>query len=982
VLPRDLTFYLPDGPLPRGPVWPEALTARGLALLPEDSPARWTSRLRTGIAALATACGHPQDGLRVLSVLFPEGFASAGLSEQDLWTRLLLDGGFERAALITAQARQQLRDSPPARLLLVEALIALDRSAEATEIADGIPSVSAATSVATPLAQALLALAAQDLEGAETAVRAALAIRPDHSQAQALLARVLTAKGEHEEALRVLTDAAHTAQAVNQIELLAAQQALLHTLDRDEEAAACGQVRQTAIDALTGQLATQLEEMRSTGRRPRAAGAAAPAAPHPAMHRAAPAPAGPSAEWVLPAEFDLNEPPDQRLLDALFNHFGYTQFRPGQAAVLRSVLVDERDTLALLPTGQGKSLCFQLPALLLPGVVLVVSPLLALMADQIAGLAEVEALAERSVALNSTLSLDELDRRLAAVAQGGYKLVYVAPERLRQPPLLQALRQVGVSLLVVDEAHCTTIWGHSFRPDYLAIGDAAVALGNPRLLAVTATATPAMQEEIARSLGRPLTVISTGVLRENLSLAVEVHPDKEAKTGALLEFVRRERGSGVIYAGSRDTCEHLARLLRSRGIAAAHYHAGMLAEERAATQGRFMTGAVRVLCATVAFGMGVNKRDIRFIVHFQPARSLEAYVQEAGRAGRDGAPARCVLLVTSGDRGTLTRHAREDIPDLDALRSLYARLRRVLREANGRPINLEELAEGEDDRMEIDIRVGLSYLQRAGFVSRSLDCPLSFTLLLRGAPPPAEPGYAVLASLGVGTMRSTTLPSSALAAALHMSLADLEPQLLTWAAQGWVTVKQGRRGIALTLADPAPAGAGTQLQQVLTQVGDAALARAEALRRYIDAQGCRSQVIARHFGEATPAACGRCDRCLGISSEKKSTATPAKAQKPLSTDEAREVLLATVGGLPFSVGKTGLVRIVRGAAASPIGPDRCPQFGALAAWSGTRVEGLIAELVDLGDLIQDHSGEYPRLVLGEAAREALARLSHRMTAML
>jgi ATP-dependent DNA helicase RecQ len=287
---------------------------------------------------------------------------------------------------------------------------------------------------------------------------------------------------------------------------------------------------------------------------------------------------------------------------------------------------------------------------------------------------------------------------------------------------------------------------------------------------------------------------------------------------------------------------------------------------------------------------------------------------------------------------------------------------------------VEELAEGgEDTRVDIDVRVGLSYLQRAGFISRSLDCPLTFSLLVHGIPPPDEPGYATLVSLGVGSARAASLPSSALATALEIPLSDLESRLLAWAAQGWLRAKPGRRGLSLALADPPPAGAGAQLQSLLVQVGDAALARAEALRRYIDAQGCRSQVIARHFGEATPAACGRCDHCLGISPAKKSAPAPARSQgPPRGVDETRAALLATVGSLPFSVGKTGLVRIVRGAAASPIGPERCPQFGALGGWSTARVEGLIAELVDMGDLIQDRSGEYPRLVLGNAAREATA----------
>src|SRR5581483_557999 len=266
---------------------------------------------------------------------------------------------------------------------------------------------------------------------------------------------------------------------------------------------------------------------------------------------------------------------------ALRELFGYPSFRPGQAEIVAAALAG-RDTLALLPTGAGKSLCYQLPAMLLEGVTLVVSPLIALMKDQLDGLPP--AVAERSTLINSTLGRAEVEARLQRVADGEVKLVYAAPERLRQQPFLHALRRAGVALFVVDEAHCALLWGADFRPDYLFIPRALRALGEPPLLALTATATPAMQAELRRVLRRDLTVVTTGVLRDNLFLAVQRVANDEGKLRALAELCARERGPGIVYVSSRERAEELARFLRRKGVHAQPYHAGLAQETRARVQ--------------------------------------------------------------------------------------------------------------------------------------------------------------------------------------------------------------------------------------------------------------------------------------------------------------------------------------------------------------------------------------------------------------
>jgi ATP-dependent DNA helicase RecQ len=365
---------------------------------------------------------------------------------------------------------------------------------------------------------------------------------------------------------------------------------------------------------------------------------------------------------------------------ALRTWFGHDEFRNGQEQVVAAVL-SGKDVLAIMPTGAGKSLCYQLAAMLLDGCTLVISPLLALMKDQIDGLPP--PVYERATVISSMVDGDELLARQAGIRDGRYKLVYAAPERLRQRGFVDAMGRAGISLVVIDEAHCVALWGHDFRPDYLFVPRALADLGRagtrppPRLLAMTATATPAIQRELGARLGRPLTTVATGVLRPNLRLEVEEHRDREAKLRALVRLCKEERGSGIVYATSRDQTEQVAALLRRAGVSAGHYHAGMAREEREAAQNLYMLDRTRVMVATTAFGMGVDKSNVRFVAHLSPSRSLEAYVQESGRAGRDGRPSRCVLLVTRSDRNTLRRWASEERLDLATLRRLYGELRRL-----------------------------------------------------------------------------------------------------------------------------------------------------------------------------------------------------------------------------------------------------------------------------------------------------------------
>jgi ATP-dependent DNA helicase RecQ len=333
------------------------------------------------------------------------------------------------------------------------------------------------------------------------------------------------------------------------------------------------------------------------------------------------------------------------LAQALQRHFGYQRFRPGQEAIVRSVL-EGRPTIAILPTGGGKSLCFQLPALLLPGTTVVASPLVALMKDQ------VDQLCARGIAatfINSSLSESERQERQAQVRRGAYRLVYVAPERFRSSSFLQCLASQRIPLLAIDEAHCISAWGHDFRPDYQRLAQARLQINAERVLALTATATAEVRRDIAQALqlDKPRVFVA-GFDRPNLFIEISKASGDKDKLGRLLALARRG-GQGLVYAATRRNVEKIVAALRGHGVDAIGYHAGMEDGERTAVQDRYLRGEAQVIVATNAFGMGVDKPDIRFVSHFDVPRSVEAYYQEIGRAGRDGEPSLALLLFNFAD---------------------------------------------------------------------------------------------------------------------------------------------------------------------------------------------------------------------------------------------------------------------------------------------------------------------------------------------
>jgi ATP-dependent DNA helicase RecQ len=404
--------------------------------------------------------------------------------------------------------------------------------------------------------------------------------------------------------------------------------------------------------------------------------------------------------------------------------FGFKSLREGQEEVIRSVM-SGRDTLAIMPTGAGKSLCYQLPGAELPGTTVVVSPLLSLMKDQVDKLQE---LGMDAAQVNSTLTAREEGAVLEEIQKEQRDFVFVTPERLARPDFLDTLRTNVIDVFVIDEAHCISQWGHDFRPDYLRLRGAIEALGNPRVLALTATATPEVIEDILRQLGREdMEIIDTGIFRDNLHFEVIPVRNEEAKHEHLVRLLREIDGTGIVYTSTVRDCDAVTAHLESLGMAVARYHGRLSTRERKRSQDRFMKGELEAVVATNAFGMGIDKPDIRFVLHYNLPGSLESYYQEAGRAGRDGQPARCILLYQAEDRNTQLFFLNGRYPKAEHFAAVYRALGRL--NADRHEVAVAEVQRRADVALA-KVRVVLATMKDLGMVEENE--PSMFQLLRPG----------------------------------------------------------------------------------------------------------------------------------------------------------------------------------------------------------------------------------------------------------
>jgi ATP-dependent DNA helicase RecQ len=539
--------------------------------------------------------------------------------------------------------------------------------------------------------------------------------------------------------------------------------------------------------------------------------------------------------------------------------FGFDSFRPGQEEAIRAVL-EGRDTLAVMPTGGGKSLCYQVPALMQESLTVIVSPLISLMKDQVDSLLQ-SSVAEAAT-LHSGLSPEERWEVERRVRTGETRMLYVAPERLRSLEFVLSLRRAGVGLFVVDEAHCISEWGHNFRPDYLFLPRAVRDLGSPPILALTATATPRVRDDILRSLKmRSPQVVVTSFNRPNLTYRVLSAKEKKHKLPLVLDVIRNCPPPGIVYATTRKESEELAASLRRSGVDAAAYHAGMDAAERSDVQERFMTDELSVVVATVAFGMGVDKANVRFVIHSSVPGSLPAYMQESGRAGRDGENAECVILYRSADLGRRKRLVTLGTAGEDEVGSFFRALSGM--ESGGR-VNIPPnalAALGAVDPESAGIVLGS--LEESGLIHRGYDlwAEVEVRHLEEEREGLREEVAAVHAALpGSGTIdlpelarRAGVRPAVAQGALYRMMVdgtAEIIPRnsivdvrLRTQSLDG-----RSRRAIAARLKNRAAA----------------AYAQIRDVEAYANLTTCRREYLLRHFGDTEVVApCAGCDVCLG-----------------------------------------------------------------------------------------------------------------------
>ncbi len=547
-------------------------------------------------------------------------------------------------------------------------------------------------------------------------------------------------------------------------------------------------------------------------------------------------------------------------LSVLKEIFGFDTFRPGQEGVIRAVL-EGRDTLAVMPTGGGKSLCYQVPALMREGLTVIVSPLISLMKDQVDSL--LQSSVTTAATLHSGLSPEERWEVERKVRTGEIRMLYVAPERLRSLEFVLALRRAGVSLFVVDEAHCISEWGHDFRPDYLFLPRAVRDLGSPPVLALTATATPRVRQDILRSLRmRDPEVVVTSFNRPNLTYRVLPVKDKDGKLPRILDVIRHNPPPGIVYGTTRKECEELASGLRRAGVNAAHYHAGLSPGDRSSVQERFMTDEVDVVVATIAFGMGVDKPNVRFVVHASVPGSLPAYIQEAGRAGRDGADASCVVLYRGADLGRRKRLVTVNAAGTDEVGSFFRALSGVA--ADGGRVNVPPSSLGSLGGVDGDVAgVLLGGMEEAGLLARGYDLwgEVEVRRVEEETGELREEISKVHAALpGEGTI---SLPELARKAGVRPVVA--QSALFRLMVDG--------------LADATPRGSLADIRLKTDGLNDesrqAIAARLKSRTRsaydqirtvetYTTLSTCRREHLLRHFGDTEEVApCAGCDVCLG-----------------------------------------------------------------------------------------------------------------------
>lgn len=546
--------------------------------------------------------------------------------------------------------------------------------------------------------------------------------------------------------------------------------------------------------------------------------------------------------------------------------FGFREFRDGQEAVVRCLL-EGRPALAVFPTGGGKSLCYQFPAMMLEGLTLVISPLIALMKDQVDVL---QARGLPAARLDSSLSLEEVQALYDQLGRGILKLLYVAPERLANEGFRERMRRWPIALIAIDEAHCISEWGHNFRPDYLKLARLTRELKVKRVLALTATATPPVSEDIRRAFGiAGEDHVQLSFHRANLDLRVTPCTAEDRDALLLARLRSRPPEPAIVYVTLQQTAESVATFLQRAGINARAYHAGLPAEVRAACQEAFMTGATPVIVATIAFGMGIDKADIRAIYHYNLPKSVENYSQEIGRAGRDGEPALCELFACGDDLITLENFAYGDTPAPQALRHLVDHL---LRQGDEFDVSHYELAATNDIRPLV-VATLMTYLELEGVIAATRSFYSAYrTRFVRGLEHALQ-GYnarrqAFLRKLfAAGKQGRTwiTIEPGAVAAATGESRERITAAIHYLEEAGDLVLQPSglRQGYRVLKRVERPGAVAERMQALFERRESQDIERLRSVVALAEEPGCLTNALLAYFGEPAAVSCGHCSRCRG-----------------------------------------------------------------------------------------------------------------------
>lgn len=687
----------------------------------------------------------------------------------------------------------------------------------------------------------------------------------------------------------------------------------------------------------------------------------------------------------------------ENLLKTLEAKFQLQGFRTGQLEVIQAILAGS-NVMCVMPTGYGKSLCYQLAALLLDGITVVVSPLVALMKDQVDSLHRRGFL--EATFINSSLTIAEQQERLQFLKSGKFKLIYISPERFRSHAFLRALNAVSIRLFVVDEAHCISQWGHDFRPDYLSLQESIAELGRPPVAAFTATATREVRDDIKQQLEiRSAREFIHSVVRENLEFFVFPVSNDEEKLMWIQHLVQSIKGKGIIYCGRRRECEQVNEFLRSIGCNSEYFHAGRTTQEKKYIQERFMNDrhqkSLDVIASTNAFGLGVDKANIRFIIHSSIPGTVEEYFQEAGRSGRDGRRSFCILLYTYDDRSLQEWFIENSLVSREELIEIYETIENASEVENYRVISYDDIF-WFVDLDETKIRVGISHLERLGMIRRRPDIDSKITIgrmfedeskALETLSDGIHKGKLRIINTVLEVMKqNATLDLPEFCNCYKFNPMRVVETLYDLEFEGLINLRRSARSMLFKIEKPVHALRKRRQKELgLDEYREHRYYKLDQMLGYAEIDSCRMQYIREYFGEKVTEDCGRCDNCR----KQKGWQPTSPIQKAISSqrisgsaidyfDEEmlNQAILATVRDLEGHAGKNVVADILKGSRAKMILTWKFYRLKTYGKLPYFRKEPLVetVKMLILKGLIEEirpDGFDYPVVTLSEKGKQFL-----------